>query len=127
MIYEFDFDITFCAGVRNILADHLSRLLYPDDADQTLERGEQVIDTQVETKAASKTAKENRDNSPHVTSETNSENSNTMDKITSQMEMTKLNNVTDQIIAASRIDKYTQPQDDEEKQNIISQCHLAGH
>ena len=33
-----------------------------------------------------------------------------MDKITSQMEMTKLNNVTDQIIAASRIDKYTQPQ-----------------
>ena len=58
MIYEFDFDITFCAGVRNILADHLLRLLHADDADQTLVRGEQVINTQVETKAASKTAKE---------------------------------------------------------------------
>ncbi|OBZ81166.1 Transposon Ty3-I Gag-Pol polyprotein [Choanephora cucurbitarum] len=74
MIYEFDFDITFCAGVRNILADHLSRLLYPEDADQTLERGEQVIDTQVETKAASEIAKESRDNLPHVTLEINSEN-----------------------------------------------------
>ena len=30
-------------------------------------------------------------------------------------------------MAASRIDKYTQPQSEEEKLEVNSKCHLAGH
>lgn len=30
-IFEMDFDITFCDGIRNILADHLSRLFVPEE------------------------------------------------------------------------------------------------
>lgn len=36
IIYEMDFNITFCAGIKNILADKLSRLFVPysDDGDE---------------------------------------------------------------------------------------------
>ncbi|OBZ80361.1 hypothetical protein A0J61_11590 [Choanephora cucurbitarum] len=112
-IFSFEFDVTFCAGVRNVIADHLSRMLYPSKTDQTLEEGMSAAKTEVKVQDTDNSAQKEKEAKVDV---------NPHSKIATIPAKTD-----EQIIAASRLDTYQVPQSEEEKQRIIEQCHLAGH
>ena len=108
-IFETDFDITYCAGMRNVLADTLSRLLY-HDVENSLAREEYYTRNE----SIEKVEKEdlNKITVSHITQKTISlyiEKDNTL------------------VLAASHLDKYNYIEDLHERKQFIEKGHALGH
>ena len=109
-IFELDYTVNYCSGIRNILADRLSRL-FISDASTKLEGGNIGIKKTPITKKA-KTIKE----------QTNNLNNNSSTSSTTYHKMKQ-----DLTICASHLDTYRLPTSDDEKKDILEKTHLFGH
>lgn len=111
-IYEFTFDITYCEGIKNILADRLSRLF---DSPQSL-AGAGSSKNENASKKSKSFAKESK--RLNTTKETK-HGKNLSDSKTSES-----NNL---YICASHLDVFETPKSNQEKIQLLEKSHLLGH
>ncbi|EPB92027.1 hypothetical protein HMPREF1544_01090 [Mucor circinelloides 1006PhL] len=136
-IFELDFDITFCAGIHNILADRLSRIF-----DYEKRKMENNSDTDIEGNSNKKTklhtnAEESEiANHPVDLKESSSVGQEKDDQQTDQTiakdqakasDTDKASNSQDLFIYASHLDIYEQPKNESEKKTLLEKAHLLGH
>ena len=118
-IFEMDFDITYCAGMRNVLADALSRLFYPD-VENALARDEYYTGKE----SIEKVEKE-KDLNENSVSKINTDD---VTKIQSDTENDiTIENDDTLVLAASHLDKYNYIEDLDERKQLIEKVHALGH
>ena len=156
-IFELDFDITFCAGIHNILADRLSRIFEHGtkklEGSDGMARRATIVQkrsndnssldgsSNKKVKLATETLLEEKEDIVDVNREvidknktdiTTRETAITTDETVSTVKdannlEAKKSSDTDLFIYASHLDIYEQPKDESEKKTLLGKAHLLGH
>ncbi|EIE88590.1 hypothetical protein RO3G_13301 [Rhizopus delemar RA 99-880] len=132
-IFEMDFDITYCAGMRNILADKLSRLFYPD-VENTLARDEAYAGKENGNEVKGNKNKE-KSIRQAVSNTSQSDTKKQKARAFHDLEIDDDNISTDSeheekeslVLAASHLDNYKIIDNLDERQKLIENVHALGH
>ncbi|EIE82418.1 hypothetical protein RO3G_07123 [Rhizopus delemar RA 99-880] len=132
-IFEMEFDITYCAGMRNILADKLSRLFYPD-VENTLARDEAYAGKENGNEVKGNKNKE-KSIRQAVSNTSQSDTKKQKARAFHDLEIDDDNISPDSeheekeslVLAASHLDNYKIIDNLDERQKLIENVHALGH